>query len=144
MAEVWLARQPGIEGFDASSVVVKRILPHLAEDREFVEMFLNEAQIAARFNHPNIAQIYDFGEANGTYFIAMEYIHGEDLGRRDAQGAERRPVDRPAAGASASSPARARACTTRTAARTTSGQPLQRGPPRHLAAEHPDQLRRRR
>ncbi|PTL77497.1 protein kinase [Vitiosangium sp. GDMCC 1.1324] len=80
MAEVWLARQKGIEGF-AKNVVVKRILPHLAEDGEFVEMFRNEALIAAKFNHPNIAQVYEFGEANGTYFIAMEFIHGEDLGR---------------------------------------------------------------
>lgn len=80
MAEVWLARQAGIEGFQ-KNVVIKRILPHLAEDREFVEMFRNEALIAARFNHPNIAQIYEFGEANGTYYIAMEFIHGEDLGR---------------------------------------------------------------
>ncbi|QRK04798.1 protein kinase [Archangium violaceum] len=80
MAEVWLARQKGIEGF-AKNVVVKRILPHLAEDGEFVDMFGNEARIAARFNHPNIAQVYEFGEANGTYFIAMEFIHGEDLGR---------------------------------------------------------------
>jgi serine/threonine protein kinase len=80
MAEVWLARQAGIEGF-AKNVVIKRILPHLAEDREFVEMFKNEALIAANFNHPNIAQVYEFGEANGTYFIAMEFIHGEDLGR---------------------------------------------------------------
>ena len=67
MAEVWLARQAGIEGF-AKNVVIKRILPHLAEDREFVEMFKNEALIAANFNHPNIAQVYEFGEANGTYF----------------------------------------------------------------------------
>jgi serine/threonine protein kinase len=80
MAEVWLARQTGIEGFQ-KNLVVKRILPHLAEDREFVEMFRNEALIAARFNHPNIAQVYEFGEANGTYYIAMEFIHGEDLGR---------------------------------------------------------------
>jgi serine/threonine protein kinase len=80
MAEVWLARQTGIEGF-AKNVVVKRILPHLAEDQEFVEMFRNEALIAARFNHPNIAQVYEFGEANGSYYIAMEFIHGEDLGR---------------------------------------------------------------
>jgi serine/threonine protein kinase len=80
MAEVWLARQAGIEGFQ-KNVVVKRILPHLAEDREFVDMFLNEARIAAQFTHPNIAQIYELGEANGTFYIAMEYIHGEDLGR---------------------------------------------------------------
>lgn len=80
MAEVWLARQTGIEGF-ARHVVIKRILPHLAEDPEFVQMFLNEAKIASRFNNPNIAQIYDLGEQGGTYFIAMEFIHGEDLGR---------------------------------------------------------------
>ncbi len=80
MAEVWLALQTGIEGFNRH-VVVKRILPHLAEDPEFVQMFLNEAKIASRFNNPNIAQIYDLGAENGTYFIAMEFIHGEDLGR---------------------------------------------------------------
>jgi eukaryotic-like serine/threonine-protein kinase len=80
MAEVWLARQTGIEGFE-KFLVLKRILPHLAEDPEFVQMFLNEAKIAARFNHPNIAQIFDLGETNGTYFIAMELVRGEDLGR---------------------------------------------------------------
>jgi serine/threonine protein kinase len=80
MAEVWLARQTGIEGFNRH-IVVKRILAHLAEDPEFVAMFLQEARIASRFNHPNIAQIYDLGEQGGTYFIAMEFIHGEDLGR---------------------------------------------------------------
>lgn len=80
MAEVWLAKQTGIEGFNRH-VVIKQILPHLAEDPEFVQMFLNEAKIASRFNHPNIAQIYDLGSENGSYFIAMEFIHGEDLGK---------------------------------------------------------------
>ena len=80
MAEVYLARQSGMEGFE-KLVVVKRILPHLASDQEFVQMFLNEARIAARFNHANIVQIYDLGKIEDTYFIAMEYIHGEDLGR---------------------------------------------------------------
>ncbi|MDP1828655.1 MAG: protein kinase [Archangium sp.] len=80
MAEVWLAKQSGIEGFNRH-VVIKRILPHLAEDPEFVQMFLNEAKVAARFNHPNIAQIFDLGETGGQYYIAMEFIHGEDLGR---------------------------------------------------------------
>ncbi|MBL8957406.1 MAG: protein kinase [Myxococcaceae bacterium] len=80
MAEVWLANQIGIEGFNRH-IVVKRILPHLSEDPEFVQMFLNEAKIASRFNHPNIAQIYDLGQGDGQYFIAMEFIHGEDLGR---------------------------------------------------------------
>ncbi|MGC4114689.1 MAG: serine/threonine-protein kinase [Myxococcales bacterium] len=80
MAEVFLARQKGLEGFE-KLCVIKRILPHLADDQEFVSMFLNEARIAARFGHPNIAQIFDLGMEEGTYFIAMEYIHGEDLGR---------------------------------------------------------------
>jgi serine/threonine protein kinase len=80
MAEVWLANQTGIEGFNRH-VVIKRILPHLAEDPEFVQMFLNEAKTASRFTHPNIGQIYDLGEQGGTYYIAMEFIHGEDLGR---------------------------------------------------------------
>src|SRR4051812_45646386 len=80
MAEVWLARQTGIEGFKRH-MVIKRILPHLADDPEFVQMFLNEARIAANFNHPNIAQIYDLGEVDGAYYIAMEFVHGEDLGR---------------------------------------------------------------
>jgi serine/threonine protein kinase len=80
MAEVYLARQSGLEGFE-KLIVVKRILPHLASDEEFVHMFLNEARIAARFNHANIVQIYDLGMIESTYFIAMEYVHGEDLGR---------------------------------------------------------------
>jgi pSer/pThr/pTyr-binding forkhead associated (FHA) protein len=77
MSEVWLARRNG----KREDLVVKRILPHLAADPLFVQMFLNEARIAARFNQRNIARIYDFGEAAGSYFITMEYIHGEDLGR---------------------------------------------------------------
>lgn len=80
MAEVWLAKQTGIEGFNRH-VVLKRILPHLAADPDFIQMFLNEAKIASRFNHPNIAQIYDLGERDGQYFITMEFVHGEDLGR---------------------------------------------------------------
>ena len=80
MAEVWLAKHLGIEGFERH-VVVKRILPHLAEDDEFVRMFLNEAKLVARLNHPNIAPIYDFGQEQGTYYLSMEFVHGEDLGR---------------------------------------------------------------
>src|SRR5262245_33000532 len=80
MSEVWLARRPSKRGGE-QELVVKRILPHLASDPLFVQMFLNEARIAARFGQKNIARIFDFGEAAGSYFIAMEYIHGEDLGR---------------------------------------------------------------
>ncbi len=80
MAQVFLARQSGLEGFE-KLVVLKRILPHLAENDEFVRMFLQEARVAARLNHPNVAQIYDLGKEGDTYFIAMEYVHGEDFRR---------------------------------------------------------------
>ncbi|MGV3624570.1 MAG: serine/threonine protein kinase [Archangium sp.] len=78
MGEVWLARQKGPAGFD-KLVVVKTLLKHLREDQEFVNMFFDEARIAAVLNHPNIAQIYDLGEDKGEYFIAMEYVHGLSL-----------------------------------------------------------------
>ncbi|MBI3185921.1 MAG: protein kinase [Myxococcales bacterium] len=80
MAEVWYARQEGIGGF-VKYLVVKRILPHLAEDPEFVRMFENEAKLAARLTHPSIAQVFEYGVIDGSYFIAMEFVHGEDLGR---------------------------------------------------------------
>lgn len=80
MAELFLARQSGIEGFE-KLIVIKRILPHLADSSEFIQMFLNEARLAARLNHPNVVQIYDLGRVGGQYFIAMEYINGVDLSR---------------------------------------------------------------
>lgn len=78
MAEIWLARQHGTEGF-AKDVVIKRILPHLAEEEKLVTMFLDEARIAANLNHPNVVQIFDLGSDGIDYFIAMEYIKGFDL-----------------------------------------------------------------
>lgn len=78
MAEVFLARMTGPMGF-AKTLVVKRILAHLAEDPQFVEMFLGEAKLAALLNHPNIAQIFDFGVVDDTYFIAMEHVDGPNL-----------------------------------------------------------------
>jgi eukaryotic-like serine/threonine-protein kinase len=80
MAQIYLARQQGMEGFE-KLLVVKRILPHLAENEDFVRMFLDEARIAARLNHPNIVQIFNLGAEAESYFIAMEYIHGEDVRR---------------------------------------------------------------
>lgn len=80
MAQVFLARERGLEGFDRL-VVLKRILPHLAENEEFVRMFLQEARVAARLNHPNIAGIYDVGKEGESYYIVMEYVHGEDFRR---------------------------------------------------------------
>lgn len=78
MAEIFLANQLGIQGFE-KLVVIKRVLPNLSATDDFVTMFLDEARIAARLDHPNIVRIYDLGEENGQYFIAMEYIAGEDL-----------------------------------------------------------------
>ncbi|MFC1853400.1 serine/threonine protein kinase, partial [candidate division CSSED10-310 bacterium] len=78
MAEIFLAKQSGVRGF-AKIVVIKRIHKHLSSDAEFVAMFINEARVAAQLTQQNIVQIYDFGEQNGSYYIAMEYIHGKDL-----------------------------------------------------------------
>lgn len=78
MAELYLALQKSVAGFE-KLIVVKRVLPHLAVDETFVEMLLAEARIAATLTHPNIAQVYDVGVAEGDYFIAMEHVHGEDL-----------------------------------------------------------------
>ena len=79
MAEVYLARQSGVMGFE-KFVVIKKILSHLAEDNTFVNMFIDEARLAARLNHHNIVQIYDLGRIDDSLYIAMEYIIGESLG----------------------------------------------------------------
>jgi serine/threonine-protein kinase len=80
MAEIFLARQAGAEGFE-KYVVLKRILPHLSREAAFVRMFLNEARLAAQLNHPHIVQIYDLGRIGDSYFIAMEYVFGRDMRR---------------------------------------------------------------
>ncbi len=78
MAEIYLARVTGAAGFE-KLVVLKRILPSVAEDPTFVQMFLDEARLAATLRHPNIADVYDVGEDDGTYFFTMEYVHGQDV-----------------------------------------------------------------
>tara|TARA_B100000609_G_scaffold175108_1_gene152189 strand:+ start:4739 stop:7951 length:3213 start_codon:yes stop_codon:yes gene_type:complete len=75
MAEVWEARQIGVEGFE-KRLAVKVILPHLTENEDFIRMFLDEGRLAARLNHPNICQIYKLGHADDVYYMAMEYIDG--------------------------------------------------------------------
>jgi serine/threonine protein kinase len=77
MAEIYLARIRGTAGFE-KLVVLKRILPNVAEDPTFVSMFLDEARLAATLQHPNIADVYDVGEDRGTYFFTMEFVHGQD------------------------------------------------------------------
>ncbi len=80
MAKVYLARITGIAGFE-KLVALKRIHSHLADQEEFVEMFLDEARIASRIDHPNVCTVFDFGHANGDYYIAMEFLLGETVAR---------------------------------------------------------------
>ena len=79
MGQVFLARS-GQEGYE-KLVVLKRILPHLVEDEEFFTMFQDEAKITMRLNHPNIAQIFEFGQERGVHYLVMEYIAGDDVRR---------------------------------------------------------------
>ncbi|MFZ6178161.1 serine/threonine-protein kinase [Nannocystis pusilla] len=78
MGEVYLAAADGPAGF-RKPAVIKRILPHFANDPEFVQMFVKEARLAAALDHPNIVRVYDFGEAGGSFFYVMEYLHGDSL-----------------------------------------------------------------
>jgi len=78
MAELYLARQLAEGGYE-KIVAVKRVLPHLAEDRTFVEMFLNEARLAAGLSHGNIAQVLDFGSEGDEHYLVLEYVHGRSV-----------------------------------------------------------------
>ncbi len=80
MASVYLARADGAPGFQ-KLIALKRIHSHLATEKEYVEMFLDEARIASRITHANVCSVFDFGEADGEYYIAMEYLVGEPLSR---------------------------------------------------------------
>jgi len=79
MAELHLADYVRRDGF-RRKVAVKRILPHLAGNKDFIKMFTREARLAALLQHPNIVQIFDYGKIENAYFIAMEYIDGKNLG----------------------------------------------------------------
>ncbi len=93
MAEVFLAKVAGPMGFE-KTLVVKRILPHLAEEANFVGMFLAEARLAAQLNHPNVVQVFDFGEADGTYVLVMEFVDGLNLRHLFREAMQRgQPVD---------------------------------------------------
>jgi eukaryotic-like serine/threonine-protein kinase len=78
MAEIFLSLQRSVAGFE-KLIVIKRILPAVSQDRGFIDMLLHEARVAASLSHPNIVQTIDVGQVDGTYFIALEHIHGEDL-----------------------------------------------------------------
>ncbi|HSR96566.1 MAG TPA: serine/threonine-protein kinase, partial [Kofleriaceae bacterium] len=78
MAEVYLARQSGLEGFE-KTVVIKRVRPELMSDRDITGSFLDEARLVATLQHPNIAQVTEIGLVNNTYFLVMEHVDGADL-----------------------------------------------------------------
>lgn len=78
MAEVFRAESAGVEGFK-KTVAIKRVLPHLAEKKQFIGMFLDEARLSAHLSHSNCVQVFDIGVGDNTYFIVMEYVDGADL-----------------------------------------------------------------
>ena len=93
MGEVWLAATRGAAGFE-KRVAIKRILPHLSEDPDFVDRFIDEAQIVVKLHHGNVVQVLDMDQEGGDYYIAMEYLPGTDLRavlRRCAELDERLP-----------------------------------------------------
>jgi len=85
MAEIYLARQNAMAGFE-KDIVIKRLKPELATDTRIVDMFLDEARIGALLNHPNIVHVYDVDEEGGVPYIAMEYIVGEELNQLCRRG----------------------------------------------------------
>jgi serine/threonine-protein kinase len=94
MATVYLARVSGAGGFQRF-VAIKRLHPHLAREPEFIEMFLDEARLAARIHHPNVVSILEIGSGDQGYYIVMEYVEGDTLGRllsRCDQSGQRLPV----------------------------------------------------
>ncbi len=88
MAEVFKAKAFGVEGFQRI-LAIKRILPNMSEDQEFINMFVDEARLAVQLNHANIVQIYELGKHDSQYYIAMEYVAGKDL-RRIIEGFRKR------------------------------------------------------
>lgn len=97
MAEIFLARERGLAGLERR-VVVKRILPHLAADAEFVELFQSEAKVVAKLHHPGIVQVHKLGKDGDSWFIAMEYVPGVTVRQlQHASHALKRPMPIPVA-----------------------------------------------
>jgi len=95
MAELFLAKSLGPQGFE-KLVVLKKILPQYAANQRFVRLFLDEARLAAGFQHPNIAHVFDMGTVDGNYFFAMEFVHGQDVRSTLHRGWEQKrliPID---------------------------------------------------
>ena len=80
MAEIYKARMEGIGGFNRL-FAIKRILPSLSQNKEYIDLLVDEAKVAGLLSHANIVQILDLGEVSGQYYVAMEYVNGRDLGR---------------------------------------------------------------
>src|SRR5262249_45537136 len=78
MAEVFVAESAGIEGFK-KQVAIKRVLPTLSKNEQFIAMFLDEARLSAHLSHCNVVSVFDIGVGDGAYFIVMEYVDGADL-----------------------------------------------------------------
>jgi eukaryotic-like serine/threonine-protein kinase len=78
MADIFLCRARGIQGFEKLAII-KRVRQDRALDRKMVDLFLDEARLAASLQHPNIVQVFEFGIVDGSYFLAMEYVHGQDV-----------------------------------------------------------------
>jgi serine/threonine protein kinase len=93
LAELFLADYVRRDGFKRK-VAIKRILPHLAGNQDFIKMFTREARLAALLQHPNIVQIFDYGKIENAYFIAMEYIDGKNLGEMLAGLKQGLPIDK--------------------------------------------------
>lgn len=83
-ADVFLARQKGLTGFE-KFIAIKALAPSLADNDEFVALFLDEARLASRLNHPNVCRTYDLGIEGNRLFMAMEYVHGVDLAHLQAE-----------------------------------------------------------
>lgn len=78
MGEIWRAKLQGLEGFE-KTVAIKKILPHLSDDPQFVERLVVEAKIAVALSHANVVEVYELGTVEGEYYISMEYVEGPDL-----------------------------------------------------------------
>jgi serine/threonine protein kinase len=91
MAEVFLAVALGPEGFQRT-LVIKRMLPHLSQDRAFVRMFVDEAKLCGLLSHPNLVQIFEFGAIEESFFIAMEHVQGQTLSAVRAKLAQEKRI----------------------------------------------------
>jgi serine/threonine protein kinase len=89
MAEIFLARERRMEGFERP-VVLKRVIPQFAKEQDLTQMFLQESRTAALLEHPNIVRVYDFGQELGIFYLAMEFIHGETISEIWKQGVQQK------------------------------------------------------